>query len=235
MLEAIDIAYAYPGRQPALTKVSARFSQGLTLLVGPNGSGKSTLLRLLAGLFRKNTGSLRWHDGREADERELRERTRLVIQDADAQLLGSTVVEDVMLGKAASRFAGNFDSFAYAMAERFNLADLWNNPIETLSFGEKRKLCLLNAMAAGPDVLLLDEPFESLDYPSARELRAFIEENEKNGVAQIISTHNLDPVIDLASQMVVIKDKTVAGQGKPAELLHKLESWSVRAPGKKWA
>lgn len=234
MIEIVDGWYSYPGRGAALKGLSAAFSPGLTLLAGANASGKSTLLRLLSGLIRPDRGVVRRTGGGETTAEELRRMGRLVIQDADPQILGATVGEDVELGRAASNLGGRFSAEAEGLAERFGLRALWNAPVETLSFGQKKRLNLLNALLAGPELLLLDEPFEALDYPSARELRGFIAENRTAGVAQIISTHDLEPVFDLADRLVVIKDGLVVAQGKPDELVPDLSTWSVRTPGERW-
>lgn len=235
MLEAVNITYSYPGREPALGGLNATFPSGLTLLAGANASGKSTLLRILSGLVEPDSGMLRGGDGQTVGAAELRRLSRLVIQDADPQILGATVGEDVALGRAASNLGARFEAEAARLAGRFGLDRLWRAPVETLSFGQKRKLCLVNAILAGPELLLLDEPFEALDYPSARELRDFIAANRAAGVSQVVSTHDLEPLLTLADWLIVVADGAAAGEGKPADLLPRLGEWSVRTPGSGWA
>jgi ABC-type cobalt transport system, ATPase component len=234
LLRAADVNYSYPGRGRAISNINASFSTGLTLLVGANASGKSTLLRLLSGLVATESGAFVDENGSALTGETLWKMSRLVIQDADPQILGATVAEDVNLGKATSNLNNRFDSECQRLLARFGLKGNWAAPVETLSFGQKRKLNLMNAMLAGPKLLLLDEPFEGLDYPSSRELREFIAENRAAGIGQIISTHDLEPVIALADWLVVMRQGDSAVEGRPYELLPNLDKWSVRPPGRGW-
>ena len=95
MLKVCGLRYSYPGRDPALLGVSASFPRGLTLVAGANASGKSTLLLLLAGLIEPDAGSVVDGGGAVLDAGALRSLARLVGQDADPQILGATVGEDV--------------------------------------------------------------------------------------------------------------------------------------------
>ena len=230
-----DIVFSYPGQGEALTGLSADIHSGVTLLVGPNAGGKTTLLRLLAGLLSPFSGKVvHAPDETELTPARLRQMSRMVMQDADPQILGADVAEDVMLGKAASNLGDRFDAEARRLLADFGLDGLWHAPVASLSYGQKRKLCLVHALLAGPRMLLLDEPFAGLDYPSAKELRLFIRESRRNGLAQVITSHELEPVYDLADRVVVVDNGRVAVEGEPADLLPDLGQWSVRAPGKGW-
>ncbi len=235
MLHLESLTYAYPGQSPALRDLSARIPDGLTLLAGPNAGGKTTLLRTLAGLLSPASGIVK---NAKTDEilrpDTLRRLGRMVMQDADAQILGAHLGEDVMLGQAASALGDTFPAEAKRLAERFNLADFWHEQIESLSYGQKRKVCLMHALLAGPKILLLDEPFAGLDYPSGKELREFIRENKQTGLAQIVSTHELEPVFDLADWVVVIADGAAVAEGTPEQVRGSLAQWKVRPPGGGW-
>lgn len=236
MLHLTNIDYAYPGRGKALSGITAHIPAGVTILAGPNAGGKTTLLRLLAGLLEAASGTIA---GGGADDpaltaTDLRRMARMVMQDPDPQILGVRVGEDVMLGRAASNLGDAFAAEADRLAAKFGLKDFWHETVDALSYGQKRKLCLLHALLAGPRLLLLDEPFAGLDYPSALELREFIREHAEAGLTQIISTHELEPVFDLATHLVVVKDGEVAAEGNPEELASKLGEWSVRRPGGGW-
>ncbi len=234
MLHLSDISFAYPGRDaPAFAADGVTLSPAVTILAGPNAGGKTTLLLLLAGLLQAQRGAIR-ENGTALAAADLRRMARMVMQDPEPQILGVRVGEDIMLGRAASNLGAGFDAEAHRLAEKFGLKHAWHETVDALSYGQKRKLCLLHALLAGPRLLLLDEPFAGLDYPSALELRGFIRDNAAAGIAQAVSTHELDPVFSLADRLVVVKDGAVAAEGTPAELEPRLEEWSVRRPGKGW-
>lgn len=235
MLTLESLTFSYPGRSVALRSLGATVSSGVTLLAGPNAGGKTTLLRTLAGLLEPASGIITDKEtGKMLSPTDLRRMARMVMQDADPQILGAHVGEDIMLGKAASSLPDRFNSEARRLAEKFNLSPYWNESVEALSYGQKRKLCLIHALLAGPKMLLLDEPFAGLDYPSARELREFIRENRRAGLGQVISTHELEPVFDLADWLVVVRAGIVVAEGRPEDLRNRLPEWSVRPPGGGW-
>lgn len=235
MLHLNNIDYAYPGGGQALKNATATIATGITVIVGPNAGGKTTMLRVLAGLLEPQAGTILGNDDEPLSPADLRQTTRMVMQDADPQILGATVMEDVLLGTAASALSGDaFMAEAEALRKRLGLERFWHAPVDSLSYGQKRKLCFLHAMLAGPKCLLLDEPFAGLDFPACRELRRLIRENREAGLAQVISTHELEPVFDLADRLVVVAGGTATAQGEPGELEERLAEWSVRAPGKGW-
>lgn len=234
MLRLENIVYSYPGHEPALDGLNAALADGITLLAGPNAGGKTTLLRLLAGLLEPDSGRILDSGGKPLRPADLRRLGRMVMQDADPQILGARVGEDIMLGRAASALGERFEAEARRLAEKFGLDRFWNETVDALSYGQKRKLCLVHALLAGPRLLLLDEPFAGLDYPSALELRDFLRENARAGLVQVISTHELEPVFDLAEHMVVVLDGKVAAEGTPGDLATRLPEWSVRTPGRGW-
>lgn len=233
-LEALE--YSYPGGGRALRGFSADIPAGVTVLAGPNAGGKTTVLKLLAGLLPPRGGAVRDREsGEPLSTADLRRLGRMVLQDPEAQLLGAAVGEDLMLGLASSSLPPEaFRERAGRLAEKFGLADRWDESVDSLSHGGKRKLCLAHALLAGPRVLLLDEPFSGLDYPSIRELRECIRENRRAGLTQVISSHELEPVFDLADWMVVAADGLAVAEGVPEELHGRIGEWAVRPPGGGW-
>ena len=227
MIEAAGLFFAYARDARALEQMDFSIPAGvLAVVAGANGSGKSTLLSLLAGLETPTSGSLRLGDfvlpGQEAEARRL---GRLVVQDADLHILGATLAEDLRLGREEED-----PSTARAMAERFGLLEHWDSPVQTLSYGMRRKLCLAGALLDGPRLLLLDEPFAGLDYPGTREMRAILRDNRSQGLTQVLSTHDLDPVADLADLLLVLERGRLVLCGPPAEVLPGLRGLGVRPP-----
>ncbi|MFV0423923.1 energy-coupling factor ABC transporter ATP-binding protein [Oleidesulfovibrio sp.] len=230
MITISSVSFTYPGAAEAVLRdVTLRVERGTLLcLCGANGSGKSTLLSLLAGLFAPSGGSLSVGSVQgKGQERELRRQAALMLQDADLQIIGSTVEEDLMLTAGHGEEAY---TRAYAMAQRFDLAKHWQSPVQILSYGQKRKLCLAAATLREPQLLLLDEPFSGLDYPAMMELREVLRANARAGLTQIVSVHDVEPVIDLATAGAVLHKGGLAVSGEPARILERAHEFGLRVP-----
>lgn len=221
--------YAYPAGGEALAGVTLSVDTGGLLgLVGANGSGKSTLMAIMAGLYTPSGGSLKI-DGRycPGNEKEIRFICRLVMQDADLQILGATVEEDLLIGRKRTDEA---IFLAKDMATRFDLIDVWDKPVQALSWGMKRKLCLTAALLDNPKVLLLDEPFSGLDFPGMQEMRRIIVENKRAGLTQIISSHDIECLADIVDELAVLNKGKLVLAGPPEEVLDQVMKYGVRPP-----
>jgi len=230
VIDVSSVSFTYAGAGgPVLDGVSLHVERGaLVCLCGANGSGKSTLLSLLAGLFSPVQGTVRvgGHSSPGA-ERALRAQSALVLQDADLQIIGSTVEEDLLLTTGT---AGAAVAAARGMADRFGLGGHWNSPVQTLSYGQKRKLCLAAAALRAPQLLLLDEPFSGLDYPAMCELRGLLRHNAAEGLTQIVSVHDVEPLADMADTMAVLHKGRLALDGAPEAVLEHAEAYGLRVP-----
>lgn len=231
MIYAENLSFSYRGNtSPALDALSFAIPKGeLVCLCGTNGSGKSTLFSLLAGLQTPSSGSLQVDAvSAKGNEQQLRAQSALVLQDADLQIIGATVAEDMMLAFPAND--SKAEETCRAMANRFSLLEHWNSPVHALSYGQKRKLCLAVSLLTTPSLLLLDEPFSGLDYPAIVEMRSIMKTNKEHGLTQIVSVHDLEPVIDLADSMIVLHNGKLKGSGEPQYLLSSLLEYGIRPP-----
>lgn len=205
---------------------------GLLCLAGINGSGKSTLLALLAGLYacRAERFTVLGHHmaADEAARRKGAARTALLMQDPDAQILGATVEEDLLLGLEGS--SANLER-ARDLARRLGLERVMALPCQHLSHGQKRKLCLATALMRQADLLLLDEPFSGLDYPAIKELRGIIGLLKKSGRSLVVGTHDLEPLLDMAEALLVLSPDGDNVFGPPKEALPKAARLGLRMPG----
>lgn len=167
-IELKDIHFAYPGHAPVLEGASLTLNAGQRLsLTGPNGVGKSTLFRIIVGLQKPTSGTVKVFGQErklEQDFRDVRRRVGLVFQDPDDQLFCPTVAEDIAFGPLN---LGKTRDEALAIVDRV-LTDLDLNHLKErithkLSGGEKRLITLATVLAMEPEVLLLDEPTNALD------------------------------------------------------------------------
>lgn len=228
MIELKDISCANGGGT-ALRGISLHLGAGEhAVLLGANGSGKSTLLMLLTGLYSPGQGRIKVGKLRSpGQERSLRHSVGLLLQDADLQILGATVQEDLELGAGAEQ-KGREE--AWDLAARFALQEKWQTPVQHLSGGQKRKLCLAGMMLRGPEVLLYDEPFSGLDYPAMLELRRLLKANAAQSITQIVAAHDLEPLIGVASGCLVLDQGNLVYSGSLPQVMDDLARYKVRPP-----
>lgn len=231
IIEAKNLTFRHPGADKDTLKnlnFSVREGEFLCLL-GVNGSGKSTLLAVLAGLLAQAEGDLTVAGNelpREAFK--LRGKVALVPQDPDVYILGSLVAEDLFLGLDADDEEGR--KRAVGFARLFDLGDALQQPVHTLSYGQKRKLCLASALASRPRILLLDEPFAGLDHPAALAMREALARNKGAKLTQVVVGHDLDIMADIADSFMLLKDGKILAQGGTEEVFPLLSANGVRPP-----
>jgi len=184
------------GVDEVLAAVSFELDVGRTLaLVGPSGCGKTTLLRLAGGLIEPSAGSVVNRAGRTAfmfQEPRLLPWKRV----GDNIALGLRAL-DVGRAECARRTA--------AAAEQVGLdpAQLTRFP-DALSGGMRQRVALARALVTRPDLLLLDEPFSALDVGLRRSLQRFLIDAGRDGVAQLLVTHDLREALRLGDALLVM-------------------------------
>ena len=224
MLQAIGAHKTYPGGVHALAGVDLKVDpQETVALVGESGSGKTTLLRLFNRLVEPTAGEVRiaGRDARDTDPIELRQRTGYVQQEGGL-LPHWTVRRNVGLvpsllgwdkGRQRTRADELLDTVGLEPArygERY--------PRE-LSGGERQRVAFARALAADPEVVLLDEPFGALDALTRLDIqRQFLELKQRLGKTLLLVTHDLAEAFLLADRIAVMKDGRILQQGSPDEL-----------------
>jgi molybdate transport system ATP-binding protein len=185
-----------------LRDVSWRVGRGEAWAVtGPNGAGKSTLLRLLAGEEQPARGTIRRLDlGTRADATALRARLGQVSPELQARHRFDATGEALVLSGfegtigLASAPAPAWRRRAAEVLARLGLARLARRRILSCSYGELRLLLLARALAPGPEVLLLDEPFAGLDPGARAALGAAVAAAARSGTGLVLVTHHEDEV-----------------------------------------
>jgi tungstate transport system ATP-binding protein len=201
-----DVRLSYPGgftlEVPALDVNAAE----ILAVIGPNGSGKSTLLRVLGLLERPETGTVSV-GGRPVDARNgLDERRRMATVFQEPLLADTTVAANVALGLGFRGVRGSSaERRVHGWLERFGVAALAARPARTLSGGEAQRVALARALVLEPDVLLLDEPFGSLDAPTRTaligDLGAVLRQER---MATVLVTHDRGEAQALADRVAVL-------------------------------
>ncbi len=217
------LSYTPPGAtRPALRDVSLRLAPGeFIALLGHNGSGKSTLARHLNGLIAPQAGSVRV-DGMStaspADLPAIRRRVGLIFQNPDHQIVGASVLEDVLWGMPAGLAAAegrrrSREALAAVGLDGFEAHATWR-----LSGGQKQRLALAGVLARGPRYLVCDEPTALLDGASREEVKRLLLGCRERSIGLLWITHRLEEALP-ADRLIVLKAGQVVAQGTPRELI----------------
>lgn len=219
LLETRNLGHRFLDGSFGLRGVSLSFRAGeFVIIAGRNGSGKTLLTRHLLGLLRPTEGQVLFQGepirGRLS---RLRQAVGLVFQDADSQILGQTVEDELRFGPENARLPEEEIERRLAFLMSYlGLEGLQKVPPARLSGGEKRRLAIGGILASEPEILILDEPFANLDYPGVVGVLQLITDLRHRGRGIILITHELEKALAHADRLVIMDRGRVAEDG-PAE------------------
>ncbi|GAB4816929.1 hypothetical protein N2152v2_003975 [Parachlorella kessleri] len=203
----------------AVEDVSVDMEAGtITALVGPSGSGKTTLLRLIAGLEEPTEGRV-FFDGVDVTESRVQDRDLGVVFQGYALFKHMTVTDNIKFGPRIRKMDLDLDARAEELLRLIELGELGGRYPPQLSGGQKQRVAVARALASGPKVLLLDEPFGALDPQVRKSLREGLQAIVRRlGVTTILVTHDQEEAWDLADRVVIFNRGRVEQEGTPAEI-----------------
>ena len=195
----------------AVNDISCTVTAGITGLLGPNGAGKSTLLQLAAGVLVPSSGAVRVYGESPADRPDVYRRVALVPErealpgmmrarafvSARAELLG---VRDVPAAVDRALTLVELDTVA-------------SRRIDTFSKGMRQRVKLAAALVHDPTLVLLDEPFNGLDPRQRLHMMRLLEERAAEGTAVLLSSHILEEIASVASNILVVLAGRLAAAG----------------------
>jgi sulfate/thiosulfate transport system ATP-binding protein len=204
----------------ALDDVSIDVPDGsLTALLGPSGSGKSTLLRVIAGLEQPDAGKVAV-GGEEATHLPAQKRDVGFVFQHYAAFKHMTVRDNVAFGLTIrKRPKEQVRAKVDELLELVGLAGYDARYPSQLSGGQRQRMALARALAIEPRVLLLDEPFGALDANVRADLRAWLRRlHDEVHVTTVLVTHDQEEAMEVASNLVVLRDGRVEQVGTPSEI-----------------
>jgi ABC-2 type transport system ATP-binding protein len=223
-LEAKNITRVYKSSGRGVVDVSLRVGGGEIFgLVGPNGSGKSTLLRVLSTAIAPDSGTFRLGemDGI-GEKRKLRAGMGLVVDRPTHYGDLSGWANAFLFARAYGMEEEKANDVLSELFDYFDLAEYRDDKTKTYSYGMGKKLALIEAVAHGPELLLLDEPSLGLDYTSQLAYQRKVRELAGAGAAVVLASNQVDEVEALCDRVAFLhRGKTIA-EGTPEELVSSL-------------
>jgi ABC-2 type transport system ATP-binding protein len=205
----------------ALRNVNLDILPGETFgLLGPNGAGKTTLIKCLTTLLLPTSGTA-WINGHQLERAENAIRACI-----GCMLMGDRGLYWKLTGRENLEFFGAL--YQIPPAERraqadkivklLSLGDIVDRTVETYSSGQKMKLAFGKALVNDAPILILDEPTNTLDLPSARELRTIVRELSRQGRTIVYTTHLMSEAEELCSRVAIVDRGEIIALGTIPEL-----------------
>ncbi|RMF74356.1 MAG: LPS export ABC transporter ATP-binding protein, partial [Planctomycetota bacterium] len=222
LLETANLVKRYGGRT-VVDKVGYRVDDGeIVGLLGANGAGKTTSFRMTIGMVQPDAGDV-WFGGKDVSRLPMYKRARLgmgYLSQEPSIFQRLTVEQNIMaICETQNMTRAERRRRVDELLERFNLAIVRKNPARTVSGGERRKLEIARALVTQPRLILLDEPFSGIDPKAVEELRHEIGRLRDNGIAILLTDHNVHETLRVTDRSYVIFEGRVIASGAPRDLI----------------
>ena len=200
-------------------------------LIGPNGAGKTTTLNLISGLYKADRGTV-WLDGEDVTALSAHQRARKGLGrtfQTPRFLKRSTVGDNMKLGTDLADQMGfirsflgkkgtDFESEAQTLLKIAGFTVDWEEDIESLPYGQRKRLEIVRALLAHPKVLLVDEPAAGLNSKELEKSVELMEYAIARGVGIVLIEHQMDMIMNVCHNIVVLNFGRIIAKGTPAEV-----------------
>ena len=222
----------------AVNRVSVDIQRGeIISIIGPNGAGKTTLLNMVSGFYHPDRGSITLGDQDITHFSPSRIATLGIARTFQniALFQGMTVLDNIMLGRHVHMRTGALAAmFRFGPAMREEVANrrvvediiefleiepLRKRPVGALAYGLQKRVELGRALAAEPEILLLDEPMGGMNLEEKEDMvRFIIDVNEELGTTVVLIEHDMGVVMDISERVVVLDLGEKIADGTPDEI-----------------
>lgn len=206
MIEISNVTKTYGGRIKAVDNITFTVEPGCIYgFLGPNGAGKTTTIKLIAGIIRPDSGTIRVCGHDTARESLAAKKSIGFVPDDPNAFLHLKGLEYLkFMGDIYEVDARKRREIIGSLAERFDMAKALGDKIQSYSHGMRQKIVIMGALMHQPRVWLLDEPMTGLDPKSAFELKSMMREHSDAGNTVFFSTHVLEVAEKLCDSVAVI-------------------------------
>lgn len=226
ILEVENLKFAYPGQKTLFEHVNMNVGKGeIFSVLGANGAGKSTLLGCIANLLSPSEGTVRLN-GKPAGSLSLQETARVIgyVPQNHNPAYGYLVKDYAVMGRAP--YLRTFQQpgkkeydRVYEVLEEFDILHLAEKPYTELSGGERQKVAIARAVIQEPQLIMLDEPANHLDYGNQLRMIKQIKKLADKGFAVMITSHMPDHVLLLGGKAGILHNDGKLTSGRAEEMI----------------
>lgn len=196
----------YYGKKAVVNHINTRIDSGkITALVGPNGAGKTTTISMVCGALEPSEGKV-WIDGIELEKDPMKAKEKFVLvpdmPDLFLRLSAREYIE--LLTALYNRNPEEIQKRLEMYADFFDLADLLDLKMLVYSHGIRQKALIAAALCIDPEILILDEPFSSLDPESIEQLGLLLRDRTKEGKSVFLTSHSLETAGSICDKVILI-------------------------------
>lgn len=210
-------------KRPVVRNVSLSVKRGEAVgLLGPNGAGKTTTFYMIVGLIAPDSGTIAL-DGAEISGLPMYRRARLGIGylPQEASVFRGLNVEQNILAvlEVVEPDRDKREDILSALLAEFSISHLRRTPALALSGGERRRVEIARALAAGPNYILLDEPLAGIDPIAVGEIRDLVSHLKHRGLGVLITDHNVRETLEIIDRAYILYDGQVLMEGTPEQVV----------------
>lgn len=222
ILRVRDLYYVYGTGKSALNGLSLNIYEGEKIaVIGSNGAGKSTFFLNVNGVLKPDQGEICYRGNiiNKKNINELRKNIGIVFQDADNQIIASTVMAEVGFGPMNLKLSKEevIERVDEALAY-MNISDFKNRAPHYLSGGEKKRVSIADIIAMKPSIFIFDEPTAALDPVNAQMLEEILDTLSAEGKTLLISTHDVNFAYKWAERIIVFCQGKIIADGTPLDI-----------------
>ena len=220
---SVEKIYKSYSSKIAVDDISFKMNSGDLLgLLGPNGAGKTTLFYMIAGLLKKDSGSIIL-DSEDVSDKDISERSNLGLSylPQEASIFRKlTVKENILTALEQRNDLNNESKFQELnnLLEEFNLNEFSETLGIRLSGGERRRTEIARSLGSKPKFILLDEPFAGIDPIAVTDLKQTIKKLKSKNIGVLISDHNVRDTMQICDHVLIMNQGKLIAEGRPEDV-----------------
>ncbi|QQX75283.1 MULTISPECIES: ABC transporter ATP-binding protein [Aequorivita] len=228
-LKINNLELTYKNGHQAIRNISLEIKNGMFGLLGPNGAGKSSLMKTIVGLQKPSSGKILFNNADIVNNpEEIKKHLGFLPQDFGVypKVNAYDLLNHIAILKGVNNKVERQKQIQYLL-EKVNLWNFKNKEVHTFSGGMKQRFGVAQALLGSPKIIIVDEPTAGLDPEERNRFNALLSDISSE-VIVILSTHLVEDVKNLCSEMTIMNKGRILKIGKPKELIEDLEGkiWS---------